>query len=75
MMKRAKLVLDRIFQDDHDDTCALTSCLSQMAYTSAVFKDISITSHSGWIKSVLRVLGRGDYDILTGGTYLLHQRS
>jgi len=49
MEKRAKLVLDRIFQDDHDDTY------------------ISITSHSGWIKSVLHVLGRGDYDIPTGG--------
>ncbi|KAI0286781.1 histidine phosphatase superfamily [Russula aff. rugulosa BPL654] len=49
MEKRAKLVLDRIFQDDHDDTY------------------ISITSHSGWIRSVLRVLGQGDYDIPTGG--------
>jgi hypothetical protein len=69
MEKRAKLVLDKIFQDDHDDTCAPTSCLSQMANTSVVFQDISITAHSGWIKSVLRVLGRGDYDIPTGGTY------
>ncbi|KAF8499166.1 phosphoglycerate mutase-like protein [Russula emetica] len=49
MVKRAKLVLDRIFQDDRDDTY------------------ISITAHSGSIKSVLRVLGRGDYNIQTGG--------
>lgn len=69
MEKRAKLVLDRIFQDDHDDTCAPTSCLFQMAHTSVGFQDISITSHSGWIRSVLRVLGQGDYDIPTGGTY------
>jgi hypothetical protein len=37
MEKRAKLVLDRIFQD-HDDTCAPTSSLSPMANTSVVFK-------------------------------------
>jgi len=37
MGKRAKLVLDRIFQDDRDDTCAPTSCLSQMADTFLVF--------------------------------------
>ena len=69
MEKRAKLVLDRIFQDDYDDTCASTSYISQMSNMSAVFEDISITAHSGWIKSALRVLGRGDYDIPTGGTY------
>lgn len=34
MKKRAKLVLDRIFEDDHDDTCAPTSCLFQMANMS-----------------------------------------
>ena len=69
MLKRAKLVLDKIFEDNHDDTCAATSCLFQMANVSVISQDISITSHSGSIKSVLRVLGRGDYDIQTGGTY------
>jgi len=47
--RRAKLVLDRIFQTDHDDTY------------------ISVTAHSGWINGVLRVIGRENYDLPTGG--------
>jgi broad specificity phosphatase PhoE len=53
MERRAKLVLDRIFQDNHDDTY------------------ISVTAHSGWIKSVLRVVGREDYDLPTGGVIVV----
>jgi len=47
--RRAKLVLDRIFQMDNDDIY------------------ISVTAHSGWINGVLRVIGREDYDLPTGG--------
>ncbi|KAI0252615.1 histidine phosphatase superfamily [Lactifluus subvellereus] len=47
--KRAKLVLDRIFENDRDETY------------------ISITTHSGWIHSVLRVIGRENYPLATGG--------
>ena len=28
--RRAKLVLDRIFQNDHDDTCAVAPCFSKV---------------------------------------------
>ena len=27
--RRAKLVLDRVFQNDHDDTCAVAPCFSK----------------------------------------------
>ncbi|KAI0307574.1 histidine phosphatase superfamily [Multifurca ochricompacta] len=47
--RRARLVLDRIFETDRDDTY------------------ISITTHSGWINAVLRVIGRGNYALPTGG--------
>ena len=43
--------------------------------THHIFQDISITSHSGWMKSVLRVLGQEDHDIPTGGTYWQYQRT
>ncbi|KAI0296607.1 phosphoglycerate mutase-like protein, partial [Russula brevipes] len=48
--RRAKLVLDRLFENDHDDTY------------------ISVTAHSGWINGVLRVIGRENYALPTGGT-------
>ncbi|KAI0005472.1 histidine phosphatase superfamily [Russula compacta] len=51
--KRAKQVLDRIFQNDRDDTY------------------ISITSHNGWIDACLRVVGRQDFLLPTGGIMAL----
>jgi hypothetical protein len=36
MERRAKLVLDRIFEDNLDDTCAPTSCSSQTTNVSVV---------------------------------------
>jgi len=47
--KRAKLVLDKIFQNDSDDIY------------------ISVTAHKGWINAVLRVIGRKNFDLPTGG--------
>jgi len=41
--------LDRLFENDHDDTY------------------ISVTAHSGWINGVLRVIGRENYALPTGG--------
>jgi hypothetical protein len=34
---RAKLVLDRIFQNDHDDTCAVVPCLSKVTESQQLF--------------------------------------
>ena len=65
--RRAKLVLDRIFQNDRDATCALVPYLSSNQKLSRGL-DISITSHSGWINAFLRVVGRNDYALPTGGT-------
>ena len=36
MERRAKLVLDRIFEDNLDDICAPTSCSPQTTNVSAV---------------------------------------
>jgi hypothetical protein len=36
--RRAKLVLDGIFQKDCNDTCAITHCLSQVTKSSTVFQ-------------------------------------
>jgi len=65
--RRAKLVLDRIFQNDHDATCALSPYLPSNQDLS-IDLDISITAHSGWINAFLRVIGRNEYALPTGGT-------
>ena len=64
--RRAKLVLDRIFLNDHDATCALAPYSSSNPGLSRDL-DISITSHSGWINAFLRVVGRENYALPTGG--------
>ena len=64
--RRAKLVLDRVFQNDHDVTCAFDPHLSNNQNFSRDL-DISITAHSGWINAFLRVVGRDNYALPTGG--------
>lgn len=68
--RRAKLFLDRVFENDRDDTCKFTSISSFVAgdHMSALFVDISVTTHSGWINALLRVIGQGNYPLPTGGT-------
>jgi hypothetical protein len=67
--RRAKLVLDSIFRDDQDATCALAPYFYvQQTQDLTGDLDISITSHSGWINAFLRVIGRNDYALPTGGT-------
>ncbi|KAH9075800.1 phosphoglycerate mutase-like protein [Lactarius deliciosus] len=48
--RRAKLLLDRVFENGRDNTY------------------ISVTTHSGWINALLRVIGQGNYPLPTGGT-------
>ncbi|KAH9043748.1 phosphoglycerate mutase-like protein [Lactarius pseudohatsudake] len=55
--RRAKLFLDRVFENGHDNTY------------------ISVTTHSGWINAVLRVIGQGNYPLPTGGLIVVVVKS
>ena len=52
----------------------MTSVWSLLTYPDQTLKslllDISVTAHSGWINAVLRVIGRKNFDLPTGGTCL-----
>jgi hypothetical protein len=51
----------------------MTSVRSLLTYPgqtlNSLLLDISVTAHSGWINAVLRVIGRKNSDLPTGGTY------
>ncbi|KAI9460246.1 phosphoglycerate mutase-like protein [Lactarius psammicola] len=55
--RRAKLFLDRVFENGRDNTY------------------ISVTTHSGWINALLRVIGQGNYPLPTGGLIVVVVKS
>lgn len=52
----------------------MTSVWSLLTYPGQTLNsfllDMSVTAHSGWINAVLRVIGRKNFDVPTGGTCL-----
>ena len=52
----------------------MTSVWSLLTYPghtlNSFLLDMSVTAHSGWINAVLRVIGRKNFDLPTGGTCL-----
>ena len=62
------------FWIEYSKMIQMTSVWSLLTYPdqtlNSLHLDISVTAHSGWINAVLRVIGRKNCDLPTGGTCL-----
>ena len=67
---RAKAILDRIFSVD-EEHCMFFFPLFLLIGLLFVEQVISITAHGGIINAILRVVGRQDYALPTGGMHVL----
>jgi hypothetical protein len=68
--------LDTIFANEREHTCrfSFSYCdLHSFVYIATAI-DISITGHSGIFNGVLRVIGRGNYPLPTGGKLVIFNR-
>jgi hypothetical protein len=64
--KRARDVLDYIFQKDADSTCMLSEICDRVVFLRC-FIDISVTAHGGIINGFLQAIGRPPFPLSTGG--------